>query len=94
MIAREAQHMPEKLDKVQVLQRKLYVAAKKDAKQSFGILYDKIYSIDVLWRAWDDVRKNNGSAGIDNVSILEVEEQGVDGLLRRQALWINRFIRL
>lgn len=81
MIARKAQHMPEKSERVRVLQRKLYVVAKEDPKRRFGILYDKIHRRDVLEQAWKQVRKNKGSAGIDKMTIQEVEEQGVERLL-------------
>ncbi len=65
MIAQKAQHMPGDPDKVRVLQRKLYVAAKKAPKRTFGILYDKICRMDVLEEAWEQVRQNKGSAGVD-----------------------------
>lgn len=81
MIADKAQYTPEKSDKVRVLQRKLYVAAKEAPKRTFGILYDKIHRMDVLKRAWEEVRKNKGAAGIDKMSIQEVEEKGVSELL-------------
>lgn len=81
MIAQKAQHMPKKLERVRVLQRKLYVVAKEDPKRKFGILYDKIHRMDVLERAWKQVRRNKGSAGIDKISIQQVEEQGIEQLL-------------
>ncbi|NOG86044.1 MAG: group II intron reverse transcriptase/maturase [Planctomycetes bacterium] len=81
MIVKKTQHMPEESDKVRVLQRKLYVAAKKEPKRIFGILYDKLHRMDVLIRAWNDVRQKKGSAGIDKVTIQEVERQGVLELL-------------
>jgi hypothetical protein len=76
MIVKKTQHMPEESEKVRVLQRKLYVAAKKEPKRTFGILYDKLHRMEVLIRAWNDVRQNKGSAGIDKVTIEEVERQG------------------
>lgn len=81
VIARKAQHTPKRLDKVRVLQRKLYVAAKGAPKRTFGILYEKIHRMDVLERAWEQVRKNKGAAGIDKQLIEEVEENGVFKLL-------------
>lgn len=81
MIAQKAQHMPKKLDKVRVFQRKLYVAAKKDPKRKFGILYDKIHRMDILERAWWQVRGNKGRAGVDKVTIEDVEAYGVRRLL-------------
>jgi group II intron reverse transcriptase/maturase len=36
---------------------------------------------DVLWRAWEEVRRKGGSAGVDGVTIEEVERQGVEEFL-------------
>jgi group II intron reverse transcriptase/maturase len=35
----------------------------------------------VLWRAWEEVRANGGSAGVDGVGIEDVERGGVQGFL-------------
>ena len=35
----------------------------------------------MLWRAWVDVRRNDGAAGIDQTTLAMVEEYGVDRLL-------------
>jgi len=35
-----------------------------------------------LWEAWERVRVNRGSAGVDKVSLADVEEYGVDRMLR------------
>ena len=68
-------------DRVQVLQRTLYRAAKADPKRRFHALYDKVYRRDVLERAWSNVRHNAGAAGIDRTTIADVERYGVDLLL-------------
>jgi len=68
-------------EKVRVLQRKLYRAAKAAPRRTFGVLYDKVYRPDVLREAWQRVRRNRGSAGIDKQTIAEVEAQGVDRIL-------------
>jgi len=36
---------------------------------------------DVMWRAWEEVRRKGGSAGVDGVTIEEVERQGVEEYL-------------
>jgi group II intron reverse transcriptase/maturase len=68
-------------DKVQVLQRTLYRAAKADPGRRFHALYDKVYRRDVLERAWVMVRRNSGAPGIDRQTIAMVEEYGVSRLL-------------
>ena len=68
-------------DKVQVLQRTLYRAAKADPGRRFHALYDKVYRRDVLERAWVLVRQNAGAPGVDQQSIADVEEYGVSRLL-------------
>ena len=65
------------IDKVQELQRKLYLSAKKSNNRRFHILYDKVYREDILQRAWKQVKTNGGSAGVDKVSIEEIEKYGV-----------------
>jgi RNA-directed DNA polymerase len=53
------------------------VAAKKGRNRRFDVLYDRIFRPDVLWRAWEEVKANGDSAGVDGVSLEEVERQGV-----------------
>ena len=72
---------PARKDKVRELQRTLYRAAKADPRRRFHALYDKIYRRDVLQRAWEQVRANRGAAGIDEVTVADVEQYGVDRLL-------------
>jgi group II intron reverse transcriptase/maturase len=68
-------------DKVRELQRTLYRTAKADPGRRFHALYDKVYRRDVLERAWEQVRRNRGAAGIDQQTIADVEEYGVSRLL-------------
>jgi RNA-directed DNA polymerase len=70
-----------KPDKVRELQRTLYRAAKADPERRFRALYDKVLRRDVLERAWESVRANHGAAGIDQQTIADVEQYGVDRLL-------------
>ncbi len=69
-------------DKVQELQRKLYLKAKSQTNFRFYALYDKIYRKDVLIKAWQKVKANHGAPGIDGVTIEDIEEEGVDGFLK------------
>ena len=64
------------INKSRQLQRKLYLAAKKCRERRFHALYDRIFRPDVLWRAWQEMKANGGSAGVDGVSLEEVERQG------------------
>ena len=70
-------------DKSRELQRKLYRAAKRSRNRRFHALYDRIFRPDVLWRAWEEVRKNGGSAGVDGVTIEDIEREGVDEFLEQ-----------
>jgi group II intron reverse transcriptase/maturase len=72
---------PTEQDRVQALQRTLYRAAKADPGRRFHALHDKVYRRDVLERAWVQVRRNGGAAGIDRTTIADVEEYGVTRLL-------------
>jgi group II intron reverse transcriptase/maturase len=63
------------LDKVQVLQRKLYLAAKTNPKRKFGVLYDKVCREDVLRAAYAQVKANKGAPGIDQQSFEMIEKE-------------------
>ena len=69
------------IEKSRQLQRNLYLAAKKDKKRRFHALYDRIFRLDILWRAWKEVRENKGSAGIDGITFEMIEEYGVEEYL-------------
>jgi len=68
-------------DKVQELQRKLYLKAKSNADLRLYALYDKVYRTDVLRKAWERVKANKGAAGIDGQTFEEIESTGVDNFL-------------
>lgn len=68
--------------KVRQLQRTLWAAAKQSEGRRFHALYDRVYRGDVLWEAWERVRKNKGAAGVDRVTVAVVEDYGVDRMLR------------
>ena len=63
------------------LQRNLYLTTKKDKRRRFHVLYDRIFRLDVLWRAWKEVRANKGSAGMDGITFEMIEEYGVEEYL-------------
>jgi RNA-directed DNA polymerase len=68
--------------KVRELQRTLWVAAKQSSGRRLHALYDRICRGDVLWEAWERVRQNRGAAGVDRVTLVAVEDYGVDRMLR------------
>ena len=68
-------------DKSRELQRKLYLTAKRNRNRRFHALYDRIFRPDILSQAWEEVRRNDGSAGVDGVSIEDVEREGVERFL-------------
>jgi RNA-directed DNA polymerase len=65
-----------------VLQRKLYRTAKLNRNRRFHALYDKVCRTDILWRAWREVARHAGAAGVDGVTIQAIEEAGVEAFLR------------
>lgn len=68
-------------EKVRVLQRKLYRAAKAQKERRFGVMYDKVYREDIVKAAWEQVRENGGGAGVDGQTIRDIEEYGVGQFL-------------
>jgi len=69
-------------DKVRQLQRQLWAAAKRAPGRRFHALYDQMCRDDILREAWKRVRRNNGAAGVDRMTIGEVEQYGVQRFLQ------------
>jgi len=57
------------------LQRKLYLKAKQAEGFRFYALYDKIYRLDILHRAYELVKANGGSPGLDGRTCKQIEEE-------------------
>lgn len=72
-------------NQVRVLQRGLYRAAKAQKDRRFGVLYDKVYREDILRAAWQQVRANQGAAGVDGQTIRDIEQYGVEQFLAELA---------
>jgi group II intron reverse transcriptase/maturase len=72
-------------DKVRELQRTLCRAAKADPGRRFQALDDKVHRRDVLERAWELVRASRGAAGIDRITLAQVEQYGIERLLEELA---------
>jgi RNA-directed DNA polymerase len=73
------------LDKSRALQRVLYRSAKQQPDRRFHALFDKVARSDILFRAWDEVRRNRGAPGADGVTIDAVEASGVAAFLEQLA---------
>ncbi len=73
---------PPPTDQVRHLQRRLWAAAKRSPARRFHALMDRIWRDDVLWEAWRRVKRNRGSAGVDRETLAEIEQSGVESLLR------------
>jgi|GEM_PF-4030912 len=64
------------------LRAKLGQKAKLEPKFRFYTLYHHICKDEILMLAWEKVKKNGGSAGIDGISIKAIERQGVSEFLK------------
>ena len=67
---------------VRQLQRKLYPSAKRSPNRRFHALYERIHDWEVLEESWKRVRANQGAAGIDEKTLKEIEEEGVEVFLK------------
>jgi group II intron reverse transcriptase/maturase len=55
--------------------------AKQQPGRKFHALYDRIYRSDVLYEAWNQVKRNRGAAGVDAQTIAAIEQQGAESFL-------------
>ena len=63
-------------EKIQTLQRKLYLKAKREPTFRFYALYDKVYRLDILEHAYARTKSNRGAAGVDEVRYDDIEAYG------------------
>lgn len=66
---------------VRELQRALWACAKRSPERRFHALYDRIWRSDVLREAWRRVQRNRGAAGVDRMTLAEVEAYGAERML-------------
>ena len=64
-------------DSVRRLQTALHAKAKGDPDCRFYTLCDKVWREDVLTAAWQAVRRNGGTSGVDGETVEHIQEQGV-----------------
>jgi len=74
---------PVTVTKLQELRTKLWDAAKRSKSRRFHALYQHICRMDVLQEAWEQVRSNRGSAGVDGETIKAIEVQGISVFLEQ-----------
>ncbi len=68
-------------EKIQTLQRKLCLKAKREPNFRFYALYDKVYRTDILAHAYAKARANRGAPGVDEVRFEDIEEYGRERFL-------------
>lgn len=68
-------------EKGRKLQRRLWVAAKRQPGRRFHALYAQVHRSDVLCEAWKRVKANRGAAGVDEETLGQVEAYGVERML-------------
>ena len=64
-------------ERVRKLQTMLHAKAKEDSKRRFHALCDKVWREDLLQEAWEQVRRNGGSAGGGRGGFKDIEAYGV-----------------
>ena len=58
---------------VRKLQTVLHAKAKEELDRRFHALIDKVWREDFLLEAWGLVRRNGGAAGVDGMTVADIE---------------------
>jgi len=69
------------MSKARKLQRTLYRVAKQQSDRRFTLLYDKVCRPDIIQEAWKRVKSRRGAAGVDKVTIGEIQTYGEERFL-------------
>lgn len=65
------------INELQDLRRKIYLTAKSEKRKRFWGLFCHVTKMETLNKAYKLAKQNNGSAGIDGVTLEEIERNGV-----------------
>lgn len=68
-------------ERVSLLQAKLYQKAKQERDYKFYVLYDKMFVQHFMREAYKRVKRNKGEAGVDGITIADVESYGIEKYL-------------
>ena len=81
----QGQQLPWKRGRVPPSERRRRSTSGREARVGRA-LYDRIARPDVLRRAWEQVRRNKGAAGVDGETLEAIETYGVEKMLEEQGL--------
>ena len=59
--------------RIQALQRKLYLKAKREPNYRFYALYDKVCRTDILAHAYALAKSNGSASGVDGIRFEDIE---------------------
>jgi hypothetical protein len=60
----------------------LYNASNNNRKKRFNHLKKLLLIDDILYTAWNNINKNSTAAGVDNLTVKEVERSGVADFIK------------
>src|SRR5262249_60241927 len=76
-------------ERIQELQRKLYLKDKQEPTYRFYALYDKVCRWDILVHAYLLAKSNGGAAGVDRMAFEDIESYGERRVLEEVRLEIQ-----